>query len=219
MARHADPNTYGPADKVLLVEGEDDQHLFWNLLEFHGYQSGVRVTDCKGFPNLCKELRVRLRNRNDRALAVVVDADTEFQNRWQSLRDLLERAGYPNVPTSLSAQGALLAAEDWPTVGIWIMPDNLSEGMMEDFARLLVPPNDPLWKRATDAVEAIPQAERRFGSHVAKARIHTWLAWQETPGEPIGKAIKTRSLQGQAEPAKQLVAWVAALFQLAPATL
>jgi hypothetical protein len=26
-----------PADKVLMVEGHEDQHMIWNLLESHGY--------------------------------------------------------------------------------------------------------------------------------------------------------------------------------------
>ncbi|MGH9822270.1 MAG: DUF3226 domain-containing protein [Blastocatellia bacterium] len=47
-----------------------------------------------------------------------------------------------------------------------------------------------------------------------KAHIHTWLAWQEKPGLPLGLAITFRYLNPDAPSAQQLVAWVRRLFLL-----
>jgi hypothetical protein len=86
-----------------------------------------------------------------------------------------------------------------PMFGAWIMPDNGSTGALEDFAAELVPASDTLWRRAGEAVDAIPKEERRFSEvRRSKVHMHTWLAWQEHPGSPWGrrseKVILTRRL-------------------------
>jgi len=47
--------------------------------------------------------------------------------------------------------------------------------------------------RARRCVSEIPVEERRFvESYATKALIHTWLAWQDDPGTPLGQAITKR---------------------------
>ena len=204
-----------PADKVLLVEGQDDQHVFWNLLERHGYQHGVTIQDGGGYENIRETLGPRLKATNEQRLGVVVDADIDFGNRWKSLRDVIARAGYIAVPEIPSVTGTIIEQEGKPTLGVWLMPDNQAPGMLEDFARLLLPPQDRLWSRAAQTVDAIPDDERLFSSqHRAKAHIHTWLAWQREPGRPIGQAIKIGFFDAETKAATHLVAWVQRLFDL-----
>lgn len=65
-------------------------------------------------------------------------------------------------------------------VGVWLMPDNQSRGMLEDFAGQLVPPEDELWDKAKLNVDEI--VNPRFPEeHTAKAYIYTWLGWQKEP--------------------------------------
>jgi hypothetical protein len=45
-----------------------------------------------------------------------------------------------------------------------------------------------------------------------KAQIHTWLAWQEEPGQPFGIAVTARYLDADAPHAQKLVDWVRRLF-------
>jgi hypothetical protein len=93
------------------------------------------------------------------------------------------------------------------------MPDNTLPGMLEDFARFLVPPGDNLWPRACDCIDNIPVDQRRFpAQHLIKAQMHTWLAWQQQPGLPLGLAVTTRYLDANAIHAQQLVAWIRRLF-------
>lgn len=55
--------------------------------------------------------------------------------------------------------------------------------------------------------------ERRFRDEVTlKVRIHTWLAWQEDPGRPMGYAIGRGFLDPNAPSAIALVSWVRRLF-------
>ncbi len=80
--------------------------------------------------------------------------------------------------------------------------------MLEDFVAGLIPENDPLWPRAAAAVDEIPNHERRFGgTGDAKAKIHTWLAWQEVPGVRMGSAVSQCYLVADSPLASRFVAW------------
>jgi hypothetical protein len=48
--------------------------------------------------------------------------------------------------------------------------------------------------------------------HESKARIHTWLAWQEEPGKPVGQAITARYLDANMPHVRQLLDWIRELF-------
>ncbi|MGO8671673.1 MAG: DUF3226 domain-containing protein [Capsulimonadaceae bacterium] len=145
---------------------------------------------------------------------MIVDADEDVAQRWQSLRLLLKELHYPDAPETPDAHGTIIHADDKPTIGIWIMPDNTLPGTIEDFARALVPSSDRLWNRAVTCVDAIPTADRLFPEvSTMKARMHTWLAWQVEPGKPIGLAITKRYLDGKAPQARELVSWMERLFE------
>jgi len=42
--------------------------------------------------------------------------------------------------------------------------------------------------------------------------MHTWLAWQEEPGKPLGTAITAKFLDANVAQVDVLVAWLKALF-------
>jgi hypothetical protein len=95
------------------------------------------------------------------------------------------------------------------------MPDNTLPGMLENFIQFLVPPDNALWPRAEECVAQIPEPERRFPpEHQIKAHVHTWLAWQEEPGTPLGLAITKRYLDADVPHAHQLMDWIRRLFDL-----
>jgi hypothetical protein len=210
------------ATDVLLVEGPDDVYFFAHLLEHHGIvlserhrdePGKVKIVDGGGYENLRSSIPVRLKGSDLRRLGIVVDADTDFAARWQSLRDVLSAVGYTSVPTAPLLDGTVIISPDRPVVGVWLMPDNVRPGMLEDFARLLVPAGDPLLQRVDPCLQAIPASERRWSAiHHAKAEIHTWLAWQDEPGRPIGQAIAKKYLDADAPPARQIIDWVRRLF-------
>ena len=69
-----------------------------------------------------------------------------------------------------------------------------------------------------DEVEHIDAATRQRypNRHRSKALIHTWLAWQQNPGRPMGTAIKAGYLQHDAPIALAFVAWLRRLFEIPP---
>ena len=80
---------------------------------------------------------------------------------------------------------------------------------------LLIPTGDMLWPMAQDIVQQVIAKDRRFPqTQEMKANIHTWLAWQEEPGKPMGQAITKRYLKAEAPHAQQLMTWIRRLFDL-----
>jgi len=93
------------------------------------------------------------------------------------------------------------------------MPDNSMPGMLEDYLSFLVPPGDSLLELASHTLDAIPTEERRFADgHRSKALIHTWLAWQEDPGTPMGQAITKRYFAMDSRHISTFLNWLTRLF-------
>lgn len=94
------------------------------------------------------------------------------------------------------------------------MPDKATPGTLENFVSWLVPDGDPCWEHAdTTTVEA-----RRLGASCTawrdhlKSQLHTWLAWQEVPGNPFGTALKARTFRHDSDVALRFVDWFRRLF-------
>lgn len=202
--------------RVLLVEGKDDQHVIMHLCQNRGVPD-FEIESTGSVDQLLDSFPVRLKASEDGdILGVLIDADTGVDTRWQSLRGHLTRNGYENVPENPAPGGAILeppADKLLPRVGIWIMPDNRTPGMLEDFLAFLVPPDSRLFEHVKSSIAAIPDGERRFPQHrETKAVIHTWLAWQEEPGKPLGQAITARYLDAGADHVDPLITWITRLF-------
>ena len=212
------------ATHVLLVEGVDDMNLFVHLLRHAGIpisepnrdeSNKIKIVDGKGYENLRRRLPTRLKGSELQRLGIVADADSNIAARWDSLRQVLSDAGYIDLPSTPDPGGTIVTTFDLPTIGVWLMPDNLRTGMIEDFARSLVAADDALWPHVDPCLQGIPISERRWNPlHQAKVEIHTWLAWQEEPGTPIGQAITKRYLDANALPAQMVVRWLRSLFAL-----
>ena len=180
---------------LMLVEGKDDEHVLYHLLLHHKVPDGFKIKDKKGIDNLLETLDVELIGSGLKRLGIVVDADVNIQGRWGALRSILTESGYTNVPAKPEASGTIIEQPGLPVVGLWLMPDNTLPGMLENFIGFLVPPGDALWPRSEECLLQVMAADRRFAAvHRPKALIHTWLAWQEEPGTPLGLAITKRYL-------------------------
>jgi hypothetical protein len=199
----------------LLVEGIDDYHVCSHLLKNHRIpEKYINIIDKKGIDNLLETLDVELIGSGERRLGIVVDADTNFAARWEALRNILIRSGY-TMPLEPNLVGTIIEQEGLPVVGLWFMPNNKFPGMLEDFVSFLVPPGDLLWPMAEDILQKVIEKGRRFReTYLMKAQLHTWLAWQEQPGTPLGLAITNRYLDANAPHAQQLIAWIRRLFSL-----
>ncbi|MBP0021911.1 MAG: hypothetical protein J7647_30685 [Cyanobacteria bacterium SBLK] len=61
--------------------------------------------------------------------------------------------------------------------------------------------------------DATKQEDEEEENNRPKAFIHTWLAWQEVPGMPMGQAITARVLGNGSEIAPHFHHWLTDLFR------
>lgn len=197
--------------RILLVEGKDDWHVVSSLMNSYDVPEDFKIVDTDGVNGLLSRLPVQLKATGAERIGIVLDADVDLELRWQSIRVILERHGYSRVPAVPSANGTILAEESYPQFGAWLMPDNSLPGMLEDFAALLIPADDPLKGYANSSIDGLPR--RLFlDVHRPKVLIHTWLAWQSDPGTPMGLAITKKYLDANSGGAIKFVNWIKALF-------
>ena len=201
-------------EALLLVEGKDDRCVVDAITKNSPIHATFEIRGDGGISWILETLPVQVKGSELNRLGVIVDADTNLERRWQAITDILKKEGY-TFPCAPSPDGTILDAPSSrrPKVGIWIMPDNQLPGILEDFARLLVPDGDALLPYAQECVGNIPAGHRRFPpQHRSKAEIHSWLAWQAEPGRPLGTAITARYLDADAAQARVFFAWFMQLY-------
>lgn len=196
----------------LFVEGRDDQHVVYSLMQHHAVEKTFEVVPEEGIDKLLRTLRVAIKGSDTDRLGIVADADVDLEARWTAITNILKNAGYKKLPKLPSPEGTIITQSEKPRIGIWLMPNNTVPGMLEDFIEFLVPDGDALWKQAGQCVETIAGMAKFPPQHKIKACVHTWLAWQEEPGKPLGQAITARYFNAEAQYAHQFVAWIRRLF-------
>ena len=208
---------------TLHVEGDDDKHALIHLLT----QSGVDY-DTKPWPENFPEINqigtveqvlegieVAVKTASNRSVGFVMDANSDINLRWQEIRERLSRVDV-EVPGSIPETGFHGKSTTYAsTVGVWLMPDNIREGAIETFLESLIAEHDIL----IDHVRASTQRAKDIGalfreSDKTKAVIRTWLAWQEEPGHPYGRAIRMRYFLGEPLVKTRFVQWFKQLFSI-----
>lgn len=200
-------------NKELLVEGNDDQHVIWALCEKFSLPENFTVVDTKGITKLLPQISVRFKQASLETLGIIIDADSNLEQRWTQLKTILSTEGFM-MPESLNADGFIGLNARNQKVGVWIMPNNNINGMLEDFIAFLIPENDGLRPEVENALTQIESLELQQYKeiHRSKAFIHTWLAWQEDPSTPMGLSITKKYLNPEEENCLVFVNWLRKLF-------
>lgn len=199
-------------NQILLVEGKDDLFVFSNIFEKYQVKQSFEIIDKGGIEKLFLSISIYVKTDNS-TIGIVVDADTDIHSKWNSLKSILSNLGY-DVPKSPNVIGTIISNDSMPTIGIWIMPNNDENGMLEDFVKQLVPSNDKLMPFVENTLIDIETKSLNNYKiiHKSKAKIHTWLAWQESPGIPMGLAINKTYLETTHEMCSKFVDWVNRLY-------
>lgn len=221
MPKKQKPHQLLVEGKKLLVEGKNDQHVIWALCNQYQLPKtfSVEVAEEDGtasIETLLAGLPARLDEQNLQTLGIVVDADSDLAARWQAIRDKLMKSRYENIPQMPPAEGWVYAVPDLTKVGVWLMPNNQLSEMLENFVAQLIPFDDVLHPKAEAVLQEIEhECLNCYASiHRPKALIHTWLAWQKTPGMPMGQAITAQVLSHDSPLALTFVEWLQRLFEL-----
>lgn len=199
---------------VLLVEGKNDCHVIWALCKTHGVPQVFSLCNCENDTGVLKSLNALIMASNQvETVGVVLDVDDRtIESRWQQIQDKIKVHGY-DFPESPDPAGTVLPLNgDKPKLGIWLMPNNQDPGMLEDFLMSLA--NVSSISFATESVDyAKEKGLTTFKEvHHSKAVIHTYLAWQDEPGKPLGQSITSHVLNPETDIAKCFTAWLIKLF-------
>lgn len=200
--------------KLLLVEDADDEHVICHLYQRAGNAVDFSVNAKGGIQEVIQSIRNEALVSGRISLGVVVDANDKLEARWQEIRNQFISVGI-RLPPHPTADGTVvkpeLARSGLPKVGVWLMPDNSSDGELEDFLSGLVPPDDPIWPLARtyiyDAFEQlVPRQPKR-----SKAEVHAWLAGKNS-GLPMGLSVRMGLFDDGAPTAQAFLVWLREVF-------
>lgn len=118
------------------------------------------------------------------------------------------------IPEEIPIEGLILKDNSEFKIGVWIMPNNNENGMLEDFISFLVPKEDKILPIVNETLTNIESKGLNQYSliHKSKATIHSWLSLQSDPGTPMGLGITKRYLTTDEETCLKLVNWLKELY-------
>lgn len=219
--------------KILLVEGEADKGFFVEICKKLNLTASVMVAPAKdlggthnsksGVINHLKNaLLPQLADGSITHIATVVDADYVahgggYTNTLDQLSEVVAPFGFTLEPDQVENNGLCFKNSDGlADFGLWIMPRNQYEGMLEDWVKSCVSESEQeLFEHATNAVQQL--AAPKFPAHkISKAEVATWLAWQKEPGHELYHLITESLLNRQSPLFVELEQWLQKVFANLP---
>ncbi len=149
-------------------------------------------------------------------LAAIVDADYAkglgFQETLDQFKSTASEHGF--IFLENNSNGLIFKNGDL-MFGLWIMPNNQDEGMLEHFIKKCIKSDDKeqeLFNKAAETIQTISEPKFDKTIHLTKAEIATWLAWQKTPGHGFYVSVKDNLLQTDHALFQELEKWLKHIF-------
>lgn len=214
--------------KILIVEGDGDKAFFETLFKKIDLEIGIKVNTPKDhdFDRDGKKRAIRLLKRLIKLpmdgtishLGIVLDADFKcdhwgFEVTLKEIEKILNENGYGNPEVQ---SGGLAFPHSTGlslnSIGLWIMPDNASEGMLEDWIKQSVHESETsLLELAIDTIKNLPNKKFKPIRN-SKAEVATWMAWQKIPGRDFDGAIDDDLINFQCKSMTQLINWIKHIY-------
>jgi hypothetical protein len=228
MAAHHSLVSAQDSEFLLLVEGPSDLHAVVQLVRLvHRSEPSFVAFDCKNDDGVLDQLSIRLVQPHSaqRVVGLILDADIDgstesdaVQRRWAQLKNRIG-ADY-DFPEDFPEKGLIIdpkagrrAIGTLPRIGAWLMPNNKAFGMFED---LLLDSLGDHQRNYTSAVVQQAEADQVatfHPSHLSKAVVRTYMAWQEPPDLPhLSFAIRQGHFQNIEAACAQFLDWLGRLF-------
>lgn len=196
--------------RVLLVEGPDDDSVIWHLNDSSQSSLEFQIIKKNSVEQVVASLATEAVLPGRTALGIVVDANSSVSARWQSIGDHLSDAKIQLPPQPDPSGTVVLPREPGqPTVGVWLMPDNVNSGELENFVSDLIPVGDTVWPRAQDYIAGLPSDDRP--PQPAKAEVHAWLAVR-TEGSQMGTSVRAGAFDLGRPAARSFLDWLRKVF-------
>lgn len=215
--------------KILLVEGKSDEEFFSAFYESLNLHTKVQVAPPKSvggkFNNkegVLNHLPVLLKQLDDgqlERLGVVVDADhgndggLGYQRTVDRVSGIVKEYGFSQFKSIGNRGGLAFSNSDGlRDFGLWVMPDNRSDGMFEDWIKACIVQSDAELMRLADKTVISLKAPKFKQLHQSKAAVATWLAWQRNPGRGVKSTVEEQLLNERAAPFVSLREWSTHVF-------
>lgn len=170
------PNSPIGSEKLLLVEGKDDEGFFKALLKQLQLEN-IEIRNFDGTPNFStylKTLKATPGFSQVASLGIVRDADTNHNSAFQSICTGLQQAKL-NIP-----QKPLVTAEGEPKVTVYILPDCQNPGMLETLCLKSVE-NDPVFPCMEEYFRCMQNQNVVMPNNLPKAKLGAFLASRQKP--------------------------------------
>ena len=142
----------------LIVEGISDEYLFKKLCQKNGFNTVEIEVDTpsafggidtkQGVLNILQVVIKQLENSYIDRLGIIVDSDYEadgggIENTLRQIHNKIKDHGYPSSYKRFSNSGIYFESDiDLPKLGVWVMPNNINEGMLEDWMLSICHPDE-----------------------------------------------------------------------------
>ena len=212
--------------RILLVEGDADRSFLEEICKTLGLDASVKVAlpkDSGRFHNgkegVFNILPIWLNQLGDATvtrLAVIVDADSEddgggYNRAIDRVTEIVKPYGFTLASNPV---GGILFQHDYGLAdfGLWVMPNNRDEGMLEDWIKSCVHSNEnKLFTHAQEVVDTLPLTKFK-PIHISKAEVATWLAWQKKPGHGLYLAVEDQLIDMNSELFLELKVWLTHIY-------
>ena len=214
------PNVTSEGNGLLLVEGIDDRHAISHIFcSATDGKPAFSIEDCGNDTAVLEKLSsVVVGSENTKSVLGAVldaDADTGVAARLQSIRRLLESAY--EIPEVFPPEGLILKPradrDRLPKIGVWLMPDNVRDGIFEDLLRAAMAPESEKYissvvdKAKDDQMASFRDVER------SKAIVKTYIAWRDPKMKNLGEAISGKHFDNLAPACRSFLGWLNRLFR------
>lgn len=223
---------------LLFCEGVDDKHVIAALLnqrikpepfsrentQTHIIKDAkAQIGDKGNFDAALRDFGTALAIKRRLRMGLVVDRDSSNHKRIDQILAGIAKIGGDNLycdsaqeqqfKTELGDRGVIVNAPEGREWGIWLMPDNRSDGNLETLIAGLPKTHSALWEHAADSTAEVGDKPGRFHpTDEAKARLHAYLAWTVPPGRPFGDGIRAGHIGSESPAVDAFVDWFKQLF-------
>lgn len=165
--------------KLLLVEGKDETLFFEAFFKKNEHLNGqigdIQIIEMGGVDKFKTELPALI-NRTGfsekvESVAIIRDADNNFESAFQSICAILNRHGLPH-PTEHSSY----ANKNNLKVGIFVMPGNSEGGTMLEDLCLRTQSDNPIMNCVNSFFSCLEGIDIEMPRNIAKAKSQVFLA-------------------------------------------
>lgn len=217
------------ADRLLVVEGEEDKKLFQALLRRSQTDRVEVVCHPAGKGNAiatyCASVAKQTKS-SQAQLGLVVDADLVAvggSGIGKTVADLNAKLMPLGLrPLTKLAGGGFEAGSMQYTrcrFGVWVMPNGEKDGYVENLlVDCIAPAESARFDYAQRQCEAALADAPSLGfpvraHHMVKAELGTWLAWQDPPRMSFAAALERGLFDERGDVMSSLSAWLKSLYK------